>query len=363
MSVAKRLLPITVMLAALAVLFAVLSAPGGAGAADHLDGGSLVPAGGDPQADINDFYVFDAPSTSDKTVLIMTTNPLAGVVSPEAFGTDVVYQFKVDTNDDARADIAYKLMFGTPGPGGVQAMTVKRATGKDAVADDFSGTTIATGSTGTAFRSDGVKAWAGLASDPFFFDLEGFLGSVEGVGSRMFLDGDESDFFAGLNVMGITLQVRDDDLGGGMAGFWTSTAYDSTGRQIDRMGIPAINTVFNAAVFGGNPNQKQFYNRRSPTNDVAVYHDLFSDRLVALTTLLGAPYTAGEADSIIDLVLPDTVPYDVTTAASGPLNGRNLADDVIDTLLGIVTNGVVPGDGVPAHTDYRVGFPYLGSPH
>ncbi len=361
MTTAKRLLPITVVLAALAVLFAVLSAPGGAGAADHLDGGSLVPAEGNPQADINDFFVFDAPAT-DKTAIVVTTNPLAGIVSPEAFGTDIIYVVNVDTDADARADIAYKLMFGAPDGSGVQAVTVKRAEGKDAVANDFSGTEIATGSTGTAFRSNGLKAWAGLASDPFFFDLEGFLGSVEGVGSRTFLDGNETDFFVGLNVMGITLQVRDDDLGGGAAGFWASTV-STTGAQLDRMGIPAINTVFNAAAFGGPSNEKQFYNRRRPILDEAKYADLFSDRLVAFTTALGAPYSAAEADGIVDLVLPDILPYDVTTEAAGPLNGRNLDDDVIDVLLGIVTNSVVPGDGIGPHTDYKANFPYLGNPN
>jgi hypothetical protein len=359
MPVAKRLLPVTVVLAALALLFAVLSAPGSADAADHLDGGSLVPAGGDPQADINDLYVFDA-ATAGKTALILTTNPLAGVVSPESFGTDVVYMFRVDTNGDARADIAYKLMFGAVDGSGDQAITVKRAIAGAARANDFSGTTIATGTTGKAFRSNGLKAWAGLASDPFFFDLEGFLGSVEGVGTRMFLDGNETDFFDGLNVMGITLQVRDSDLGGGAVGVWGATTNASTGAQLDRQGIPAINTVFNAAAFGGPKKEKQFYNRRNPVTDVAKFHDLFSDRMVAFTTSLGAPYTAGEADGIMDLLLPDILSYDVTTPAAGPLNGRRLEDDVIDIELGIVTNGVVPGDGIGPHTDYRANFPYLG---
>jgi hypothetical protein len=54
----------------------------------------------------------------------------------------------------------------------------------------------------------------------------------------------------------------------------------------------------------------------------------------------------------------------VTTAANGAaLNGRALADDIIDAELGITTNGCVTSDGVSAHGDYLSSFPYLGVPH
>ena len=59
--------------------------------------------------------------------------------------------------------------------------------------------------------------------------------------------------------------------------------------------------------------------------------------------------------------------------AAGPLNGRALADDVIDAELNIVTGGfpfagrnnvgAIPTDGVWAHGDYLSSFPYLGVPH
>ena len=65
--------------------------------------------------------------------------------------------------------------------------------------------------------------------------------------------------------------------------------------------------------------------------------------------------------------------YDTGTAAAGPLNGRALADDVIDAELNIVTGGfafdgrdgtgAITGDCVGAHDDYLSAFPYLGEPH
>ena len=63
------------------------------------------------------------------------------------------------------------------------------------------------------------------------------------------------------------------------------------------------------------------------------------------------------------MLLPDVITYDTGTAAVGPLNGRALADDVIDAELGITTNGCVTSDGVGAHGDYLSSFPYLGVPH
>jgi hypothetical protein len=49
--------------------------------------------------------------------------------------------------------------------------------------------------------------------------------------------------------------------------------------------------------------------------------------------------------------------------AAGPLNGRGLADDVIDVELNLVTKGAVPTDMIGPHADYLAAFPYLGKPH
>jgi hypothetical protein len=73
--------------------------------------------------------------------------------------------------------------------------------------------------------------------------------------------------------------------------------------------------------------------------------------------------------------LPDVVTYDTSTTAAGPLNGRALADDVIDVELRIVTggdpldlfprdaDGGVNTDGIGPHDDYQARFPYLGNPN
>jgi hypothetical protein len=68
--------------------------------------------------------------------------------------------------------------------------------------------------------------------------------------------------------------------------------------------------------------------------------------------------------------------FDKSSALPAPLNGRALADDVIDTELRIITggdplglfadrdaDGGVNSDGVGPHDDYLAEFPYLGHPN
>jgi hypothetical protein len=92
-------------LAALALLFGLVALP--SRAADHLDAPGLTPPGGDTRLDINDVYAFQSPANSANTVLIMTVNPLAGVLNDGTFHPDASYDFKIDTNGDAKEDLTY----------------------------------------------------------------------------------------------------------------------------------------------------------------------------------------------------------------------------------------------------------------
>lgn len=338
------------------LLLAAATAPLIGRGADHLDAPGLTSPGGNGAADINDIYAFQGADPKH-TVLVMTTNPAAGAMSPATFGTSMLYQIKVDSDGDAAADVTYKTTFGAPGTSGNQAFTLVRAEGADASGNSPAGQEVVSGTTNTTVDlPDGGQFFAGLRSDPFFFDLGGFLGSVEGQGDRRFNDGDQTDPFATFNTLAIVLEVPDSALGQNI-GVWGTTSMNGT--QLDRMGRPAINTVFNATVLGGG---KDAYNAADPANDVATYSQQFTDRLVALTTVVGNPYSSQDAAGIVDLLLPDVLTYDTATAAAGPLNGRALADDVIDAELAIVTNGVVTTDSIGPHRDYLSVFPYLGEP-
>jgi hypothetical protein len=132
--------------------------------------------------------------------------------------------------------------------------------------------------------------------------------------------------------------------------------------QVDQMGRPAINTVFNHGndknLFNATPPDKQPQLRSvDPPTAGETFLDKFRDELEAL-----GGYSPDQALAIAKILLPDILTFDYSSQA-GYLNGRRLQDDVIDISLNLVTNGKITGDGVGPHTDYLAEFPYLGRPH
>jgi len=373
------------LVAAAALTLALGGAPLLTTGADHLDApalGGLTNAAGDfaPHSDhgdrdINDVYVFQG-SNSSRTVFAMTTNPAINLFGG-SFGTNVRYAINIDRNGDARQDLAYVWRFGAPNGSGAQSYTVTRYSGANARTYAV-GLKLASGSTGGSgigTAKDGAKVFAGVRSDPFFFDLTGFIGTVLNVGTDA-LGSDPTDFFTPLNTNAVVIEVPDDAIGGTNIGVWGATSYwdGSSWVMADQMGRPAINTVFNTKLVDPSSGQtKNRFNTTPPSQQRTAFGGLF--RTNAIVTLMNinaalgtgcADYDAATAAAIADVLLPDVITYDVTTAANGTaLNGRALADDVIDAELGITTNGCVTSDGVPAHTDYLnpAVFPYLGVPH
>ena len=200
----------------------------------------------------------------------------------------------------------------------------------------------------------GGRTTAGLYDDPFFFDLAAFQGAVLGSGNgRSFCDSNKTDFFNGLNVSGMILRVPNSSLGGNGTniGVWATTEAKRGGKmvQLDQMGRPAINTVFN------NQTHEKFdrdaFNRAQPTEQVALG---YRDHAQAVLTALGAADPAGDAA----LLFPDVLTYQTGNTA-GFLNGRRLTDDVIDVELNLVTNGGIPSDCISNDSAFPGAWPYL----
>jgi hypothetical protein len=349
-----------------AVALALGAAPLMVRGADHLDAPGLTSPEGHMAADINDVYVFQG-ADAGRTVIAMTTHPAAGAISPRRYATDVKYVVNVDTNGDVIQDLAYVMRFS--GQRRKQDWTLTRFSGDKARTLSGKGKRVVEGQTGRVSRAKGTKVFAGLRSDPFFFDLAAFRDDVLGQPQdRSFCDqpgGGGVDFFAQLNTNGIVIEQPDGRLGG-MIGVWATTI--GQGGQIDRMGRPAINTVFNS---GGD---KNVFNSSRPRDDDAGFGDNVEAVLDTFSGLDSeGSYTASELDTLRGVLLPDVVTYDSATAAAGPFNGRAPADDVIDAELNITTGGfpfpgrdamgAIPSDCVGPHTDYLAKFPYLGTPH
>jgi hypothetical protein len=359
-------------LGAAAVILTVGAAPFLANAADHLDApslGSLSAGSLQGDRDINDVYAFDGANAA-RTVLAMTVSPAAGLLGPLAFGSNVRYMLNIDNDGDNRPDVRYTARFGGPGsgPGPKQTVTLFR-----------NGSQVGAGSTGnTVTFAGGGKLYAGLRSDPFFFDLLGFRGSLGlGPNTNTLCDADPTDFFATLNTLAIIIEVPDSALGRHI-GVWATTEQWIDGAWVarDQMGRPAINTVFNHTA-----QDKEDFNVTPPSQQATAFGGKFrqntKDTLLALSALDSeGSYADGEAAALASVLIPDGRTYDTSTHAVGPLNGRRLADDVIDVELNITTGGDplglfperdatggVPSDCVGPHSDYQSSWPYLGIPH
>ena len=365
--------------------------------ADHLDS-PLVKI--DARVDITDVYAWRTSAST--TTLAVNVNPLTAPADTKGarFRQTALYEIKVDTTGDAVADIAYRIKFsnltrfsdGT----NTQAFTVKRAVGAAARRTEWTGTTVAVGRTsryGSTNRiaavAGGGIAFAGPRDDPFFFDLVGFkhlksrvlagrqdLGTANDVTNCALADDDASarllscftgsDTFAGTNVSSIVLKLPNAKLGGTghTVGVWATTAIQTKSgwQRIDRMGRPAINTVFNIT-----DGEKDLSNLLNPADDRSTMKDTTVAVLNALSAVVvhaGATgYTPAQINAIANVLLPDTLRIRLGSTA-GFLNGRKPADDVINAEFSLVTNGALTSDGVNANDKaFLSAFPYLAAPH
>jgi len=83
----------------------------------------------DTRLDITDVYLFRGTAG---TVFVMNVNSsVAGRIYPERFHPEALYEFKVDTNGDAVADIAYRVRFSASADG-PQTATLRRVEGAQA---------------------------------------------------------------------------------------------------------------------------------------------------------------------------------------------------------------------------------------
>jgi len=377
--------------AAALVVLTVGAAPFLANAADHLDApalggtvvaGQIAPHSEHGDRDINDLYVFKAPDASNRTAIALTVNPAINLFGGN-FGPNVRYVINIDTNGDYVADLAYVGRFETPDANGNQKWKLSRLTGSHA-ASLSGGPTVAQGTTNAATKTIGQNnewAWAGVRSDPFFFDLTGFIGTSTLLQTGTAVGGDglgnnPTDFFLHLNTNAIVITIPNSMLPNAINVWATTSWYDGTNwNAADQMGRPAINTVFNPSA------DKNLFNATPPSQQRTASGGKFFNNVVNTLKFYSSldsegAYSQAQAEALASVLIPDVLPYSRTSTLPAPLNGRALSNDVIDVELNVTTGGdpldlfanrdatgAVPGDGVGPHTDYLATFPYLGAPH
>src|SRR5262249_44759755 len=194
------------------------------------------------------------------------------------------------------------------------------------------------------------RFFAGIRSDPFFFDLLGFIDGFN------FTFG---DFFADKNVFSIVLEVPNSALGAtpSTTSVWARTAISKNQTLVrdDRMARAAINTDFNHG------QDKNSLNSQYPDKDLTT---MTAEGITFVQSFRNTLAALGGNPDLATVLLPDMLNYDFSKPTGyAALNGRRLEDDVIDISLSLVTGGGLTTDNVGPHNDYLSEFPYLGRPH
>jgi hypothetical protein len=300
----------------------------------------------DPEADNTDVYAFVSPDRPNTVTIVANYVPLeepAGGPNFNEFGTDVLYELKVDNTGDGKEDIAYQFRFRTKtrnpktflyNTGPIDSLSdtdwnrpqfYKVTRVKHGHATEL-GTNLPTPPVNIGPRSTpnygslmaaairelpgGVKVWAGQSDDPFFVDL----GSIfDLAGLRPFNTAhalplpteDGVDGVGGFNTHAIVLQVpikkltRDRELHAAddpkaVIGVYATASrrkvrinrpngtQDNDGRwiQVSRLGEPLINEV--VIPLG----KKDRWNASDPSDDSQFAGRYTSPELTKLANLL-----------------------------------------------------------------------------
>lgn len=410
-------------------------------AADHGDS----PAPSQDQAtDIGDVYFFLDPTDNAFAVIAMDVH---GFIVPAensnlgAFDSDVRFRFLVENSGDATPDAAITVDFSrqtsrsTP-----QKASIRLTSGKTSLAFFTAPTTV---SSATMFEPaviapvvtveavSRISFFAGLRDDPFFFDIPSELRYRA---SRFNNTIDPSSFerardsFAGYNILFAALRVPVSLIKGagnviGLNGATLRRKLTTRTRatpnndegpfvEVDRMGIPAVNTVFvgsrPAAAPGCQPAdpteaglaKKDRYNRNRPTSDAKgeFAGDIVSNLQCLRTEAAAINFFAGAAVSFGDYLRLDvtkanaslgvpTTPGVFPPGGFGDLisfngnmvpNGRRPGDDTIDIIVTGVNNfaPVNPSGKCPLNPaafcvdrvdtndrEFLATFPFFAPPH
>jgi hypothetical protein len=346
-------------------------------AADHGDGPL---ASVQRSADLGDIYAFRDPNDNTRLVVIITAQGFivpGEAVNFSVFDHQLNYGINFETTGDATPDQRIRIRFSRKRDAGSnpQTATIRLPNGASFTAlttvSDLSGTSPTP--VITTDPATGVMFFAGEIDDPFFFDIPGFNRFVASV-----LAGSADptqlqrgrDTFAGYNTLGIALSLPVSLFGtvtNNEIGISARTVRVDTQRQIDREGIPAVNVAL--VPFP----RKDAYNRASTEDDA---NRVFANDIIGTLQALGTNQAGIDLLAQVAITRGDFLRLGLNvpnTGADGGVNpeaafpnGRRLGDDVIDTILNVVTNGAITtGDNVNSNEDrnLRDVFPFVARTH
>ncbi|MGH8479845.1 MAG: DUF4331 family protein [Gammaproteobacteria bacterium] len=346
-------------------------------AADHGDAPFV--SGPARSADIGDQFMFLDPNDNSRLVIAMTVQGF--IVAGEAVNFSVFdhllsYRFELETTGDARHDALINVRFSEKVTSGAtpQTATIRMSNGDVFTAPTTPSNLSDTSPTPVATTNGGVDFFAGEVDDPFTFDIPAFarfIASVLGGNADPTLLQRGRDTFAGYNTLAIVLRFPVSLLGNpvdNIVGLNSKTTKPPFGRrgQLDRAGNPAVNVALI-------PFPRKNEHNRAFTRDDA--NGRFAGSIVATLTALGTNQAGIDLLASLAVTRGDFLRVNLGTPNTGSgggdnpqaafPNGRRLGDDVIDTILAVVTNGAVTTGTSTGPNEQPLGdvFPFFPPTH
>jgi Domain of unknown function (DUF4331) len=314
----------------------------------------------DPRLNLCDFYLF-AGSAAGTTAMAMTVNPAADANTVAPFRDEAVYAFRFDTDGDRCEDVSFKVRFGGM-PSRLQRFDVHRA---DHAPGGLDGDVVAAAQVNEISSGEnGIRVFAGVVSDPFAGDaaaLEAFKAAFAKGSYRPEVFRNRVNFFHDRTIAAIVLEVPNRLIANdARVSAWSTVSLfgHAPEQQVARWGLPLLTHLYL-----GDDAARERFNRSRPSDD----HSVFSSSIVS--TVRNYTAAAGTTDDpeayghrVGALFGSLTLPYELGTVASfdyAGFNGRTLRDNVMDTMLSLLTNSPLGTGIAPDPTRFSHIFPYL----
>lgn len=362
-------------------------------AADHAESTSVSE---DPGADLGDSFLFLNPNDNTRVVLAMT---VAGFIVPAEqanlgfFPSRILYRFEIENTGDAVPDRVIDVIFSEQTSRSAPQIATIYPYGIKSKAGVFTApTTVATtapvANPFVVTTVSGVKFFAGMTDDPFYFDIPAFgrfVNSVLGGTPDPSQFNRARDSFGGYNVHTIALEFPVSSLqgAGNVIGLNTvtlrprnthrqnsGTVFGAGGWvQVDRTAVPAVNTALIPFP------RKNEYNTATPADDA---NGQFAGSIVGTLTALGTSAANIGILANVAVANGDILRLNVSTpnmsigfgerittpGYTGFPNGRRTGDDTVDVLLYFITNqALTMGDNVNSNeVAIPNSFPFFALP-
>jgi hypothetical protein len=367
-------------------------------AADHLEAPFVAQ---DVDADIADVYAFLDPNDNSQVILAIDVSGFvvpAEVLNQCCFSSTVVYRLEIENTGDAIPDRSIDITFTEQNNRrATQTATIKLPDGRTFNAlttiqrqpGNVNDVSLPNNLRVTTDPATGVKFFAGLTDDPFFFDIIGFNRYVIKLTDRNPTAKTDltrgRDSFAGFNIHMMVLSVPATMLRGnsniiGINGVTLRAKTNSrlpggqivpTSKelvQIDRMANPVINTAFILPI-----QRKNEFNatrvQDSHLFDPDIVFGFRFLRIIDQSAAIVRPLITGPKGDYLrlDLTVPNrSVGEDERFGQPGYTgfpNGRRPGDDVIDVILFFVNQLSPLSDSVDKNDrPFTSTFPFFAQP-